>query len=134
MSARNLKDRIYESFGDFMKHHRFHERYFNIDKKYFGNSIFELESNEMSLRFVIDRGDLYVDAAPGLTSGWIPLGFLLEIFGYQWGFLAGLTDLEIAETLEKEYGQIADALSDTNIAATKMKLEEWARRDRPYSQ
>jgi hypothetical protein len=124
----DLRERVDEAFGIFLSRTGFRSTSYTVSQIYFGNSILKFKSNDISLRFVTDRGGFYVDVAHASSADtWLPLSFLLEMKGYPRDALAGKADPEIASTLEREYAEIVKLLSEDNIDRTMQAFDHWSR-------
>src|SRR5438874_13683867 len=119
----DLRDRIADAFTNYLKAHSFCERSYSIVEQHFGNSILCARSNDFEIRFVTDRGDLFIDvAASSDPNNWYSLDALLEILWYGWGVLGGISDKEIATILAKEHRNLSTLLDTQNLADTGEKI------------
>jgi hypothetical protein len=125
----NLREKIDQSFGEFLGAHHFRETFQRIDELFFGNTIIVFHSEDFLIRFVTDRGDFVIYVSPTVgPEEWCTLDFCLELLGYPWSSTVGLADAEIVLILSKEYLRIASLFAARNLQNTRLELAKLALR------
>jgi hypothetical protein len=93
----------------------------------FGNELIVYESSDCYIRFIDDRGDLYIDLASSvLPKEWFLLDSLLEIQGYRHEIQisdAGTRAKHMICLLKKEFPALRQLLSAHCIEKTKESLK-----------
>lgn len=130
-----LEDIISTHFSSLLKNRGFKLIAEEHSDERFGNAFMDFESPEFRLRFVSDRGQVFVDIGSSTPNNkWFELRFVrslvlgkytLQIEQYK----------ELALFLEQYYTTLATMFNSQNIAETIQRLkkfiEEWQRKEHP---
>jgi hypothetical protein len=97
----------------------------------FGNAIVVLESEDYSIRFVRDRGQVFIDlASPSDPGNWHGLGRVLVALSGQPGeeIWSGAIDLdEGVSTIEAQHHRLVEALGPSHYSRTLAEIERLGR-------
>jgi hypothetical protein len=80
MPAGDLRKEITQRYGAFLKAEGFRETHYEYSRAFFGNEILDFRSGEFMIRFVRDRGQIWIDLKKGKAT-YEPIHMLLAKLG-----------------------------------------------------
>ena len=124
-----MSERLYSSispfFQPFLQDRGFHKTDELYDPRNFGNELLVFESTGLRIRFVRDRGEVFVDVGPVFEEKWYFLDDVLELLeGRAKLPVTAPADLDdLSKRFEADFSQIESLFIGSNYADTKNKLE-----------
>jgi hypothetical protein len=107
-----------------------------VSKSFGGDSYVVLERKELTLRFTLDRGQLFLDFRPttGSKTRWYSIDLVIQMISGKVESSAVLSDSHAA-FLKNNFRAIVDAFSDEHRSTSieKLKILEKARAKRMFS-
>lgn len=130
MAGERLSSVIEPFFSTFLRAHGFQKKHEFYDPKHFGNELLVFESNELCIRFIQERGDVFVDVGPIFEDSWYFLDYVLELAeGKQNPPGNSPAPLDsLSSKIQANFWKIKELFTELNYPETKDRLEILSRR------
>jgi len=127
--SKTLWEEVRPFFSYLLDRHRFRKTEGVYDPANFGDALMVIRSNELALRFVRDRGQVFVDIGPGFNGDdWHNLQYVLEFLASN-GLPASPSsawDLEkLGSELKAKYEGVRDIFQRGNYSSVKKDLKRF---------
>ena len=127
-----LRELVNSHFASWLVANGFSETEYVFDDKAFGNEILVYGSPDVFIRFVNDRGDVYIDMSPPTQDSpeWFLLDNLLQLLGYTAESFAGSAESQmrnVIEALNKNFSRLKAMLTPADLEQTRKELDELCR-------
>ena len=126
-----LKHLIESFFASWLRGNRFSLSEYFYDEEHFGNELAIYESSDVLIRFIADRGDIYIDVASvAAPSEWFLSSQLLDLLGHKPEQFAGRSESQIEkrwQVFNKEFVTLESMLAPAAVRETRRKIEDLRR-------
>ena len=127
-----LRELVNSAFASWLATNGFSEAEYVFDDKAFGNEILVYRSPDAFMRFVNDRGDVYIDVSPPTQDSpeWFLLDNLLQLLGYAAESFTGGRESQmrnVIEALNTDFPRLKAMLRPADLEQTRKDMEELCR-------